>query len=169
MTLWHGPAGKLVKGHVLDVNQKGFDSALKFMDPQLYTYWNPKKLRGWGCWEIRRRPQNKTALYVGSFKGMNFYRCLYLENNLVHHVMDCAFLNYDAIRKLKEMDTWGNPTWASGMEAREEAYRNQVRAKAKEDLKYAIKQSKSAARDLMEAVNSGVHPAQILTSISWQK
>lgn len=106
MNILMGPTGRIIKGHVLDVNEGRFNEALRAYDPQLYTKWNPKKLRGHGCWEIRRRPEFNTALDVCEFEGNLIFKVGPYENDLVHHVLDCAFLNYDQLRKLKEMDTW---------------------------------------------------------------
>jgi hypothetical protein len=167
MKLWHGPIGKVVKGHVLDVSVGPFVRALQDYDKQLYVTWNPNKLRGWGCWEIRRRPNTPCAVYQGSHEGMSFYKLMYVESDLTHHVLDAAFLNYDAIRRIKEMDTWGNKNWIDSFEQREEEAREQVRRKANEELKYAIRHNKSLARDLREAARSGIHPAQVVSSIPW--
>lgn len=167
MKVWHAPVGKLIRGHVLDVNKKGFDRALKNYDPQLYTIWNPKKLRGHGCWEIRRKPTKKTALHVASFQGTDYYQLFDVEYDLIHHVLDCAFLNYDAIRKLKEMDTFQKDHWVHDLEYREDKAREEALEKAKEALKYAMKQNRTAAQDFYELVRSGVSPARILSSISW--
>lgn len=168
MKLWHGPTGRLVRGHVLDVDKQGFDEALRFYDKNLYTVWNPHKLGGWGCWEIRRLPTKKSMVYRGSHQGASFYDLEYVENDLIHHVLDCAFLNYDALRKLKEMDTWGNRQWTHDLERREEEHRETVKRKADEARKYALKQNRSVTRDLYEAVRSGIHPAQILLSSKWR-
>lgn len=168
MKLWHAPTGKLIRGHVLDCNQRAFNEALRAYDSQLYTVWNPHKIRGWGCWEIRRKPNKKSLLYQTTWNGMKFYRAEYLEIDHVHHVLDCAFLNYDAIRRLKEMDAWGNKQWVRDMEAREDEYREQVKQKAREELKYALKQNKRMSQDFLEAVRSGIHPAQVLLSTNWR-
>ena len=97
--------GKLCKGHVLDVNPKQFQRALQSYDKQLYITWNPKKLKGNGCWEIRRKPEFNSALDIVELDDVKIIKVGPYENQLVHHIMDCAFLNYDQIRKLKEMDT----------------------------------------------------------------
>jgi len=167
MNILHGPVGNLVRGHVLDVSLKPFQRALRDYDPQLYTIWNPRKLKGWGCWEIRRLPNRQAAVYQGSHQGVSFYKLLFIEFDTVHHVLDAAFLNYDAIRKIKEMDTWGNKNWVSDLEVREEAHREATRTRAREELRYAIKQNRNAARDFYEAVRSGIHPAQVLLSTKW--
>lgn len=167
MKLWHAPTGKLTRGHVLDVNLKPFVRALKDLDKQLYVTWNPKKLRGWGCWEIRRSPTMKTSIYVGSYQGAKIFQLYSLESRDFNHILDCAFLNYDVIRKLKEMDTWSNPDIIRGIEAREQAHLEATQAKAAEQLKYLIKHNKSAMHDFYEMVRSGIHPAQVLNSTKW--
>ncbi len=163
-----GPTGSLIRGDVLDCAPKAFQRTLQDYDKQLYLSWNPKKVKGWGCWEIRRAPTHKTAVYQGEYAGASYYRLLPVEFNAVHHVLDCAFLNYDAVNKLKRMDTFvGGKSFSQVLEEREAAHREAVSARAKEELKYAIKQHKSAARDFYELVRSGVHPAQVLLSTKW--
>lgn len=167
MKLWHAPLGKLIAGHVLDVNKRKFTEALQHYDRELYVKWNPRKIRGHGCWEIRRRPSKKTLLYKGTHKGMSFYVPTLVEYNDIHHVLDCAFLNYDAIRKLKEMDTWNTKNFSITLEQREAEARAKIQAKVAEEMKYRIKQDKSMAQDLYEAVRSGIPLAQILTATKW--
>lgn len=167
MKLWHAPLGKLIAGHVLDVNKKKFTEALQHYDKQLYVKWNPRKIRGHGCWEIRRKPAKKTILYKGSWNGMNFYEPTTLEFNDIHHVLDCAFLNYDAIRKLKEMDTWDTKNFSATLEQREADAQAKIQAKLLDEMKYTIKQHKSMAGDLYEALRSGVPLGQILAATKW--
>jgi hypothetical protein len=100
-----GPVGKISVGHVLDVNKKAFERALKDYDPFLYVKWNPKKMKGHGCWEIRRKPEFYSAVDVAELPDCYVVKLGLYENDLVHHVLDCAFLNYDQLRKIQEMDT----------------------------------------------------------------
>lgn len=162
-----GPTGGVIKGHVMDVSVTAFSRVLKDYDSQLYVVWNPKKLKKHGCWEIRRSPNRKTSVYKGTHEGVKFYSLENVEYNMVHHVLDCAFLNYDAMRKLKEMDTFAVNNWAEQLE-RDESYRNDKRKeKAKEALQYAIKQNRQAFRDFIELQRSGQSPGRILSSVKW--
>lgn len=165
--IWHGPCGKTVQGHVLDVSLKPFRRALRDLDPQLYVKWNPKKLKGWGCWEIRRRPTHKTAVHQGTHRGADIYQLQYVEFNDVHHVLDAAFLNYDAIRRLKEMDTFGQGDWITAMEDRAEELRREREAKAEAELRYSIRHHSGAMNDLYEQVRSGTSLGQILLQTDW--
>lgn len=167
MNILHAPAGKLIKGHVLDVSLKPFQRALRDYDPQLYVRWNPKKLRGHGCWEIRRKPTLKTSVFMGEHAGISYYKLMQVEYNDVHHILDCAFLNYDQLRKLQQMDTWGKGNFAENYEKREAEYIAAQKQKAREHLKYALKQNGTALRDLYEMVRSGISPAQIITQADW--
>lgn len=167
MSILHAPTGRLIEGHVLDCARKPFERALRDYDKQLYIRWNPKKLKGWGCWEIRRRPAHKTAIFQGEHAGVSYYRLMTIEFNDVSHILDCAFLNYDQLRKLKQMDTWGKGNFAENYEKREAEYIAAQKAKAREHLKYSIKHHGSAMRDLYEMVRSGVSPAQILLAADW--
>lgn len=171
MKVWHAPVGKLIRGHVLDVSVKPFVKALQDYDKQLYLVWNPHKLKGHGCWEIRRLPNEKRAVFQGEYKGVKFYKLMHVEHKDIHHVLDCAFLNYDAIRKIKEMDVW-NLVKASGYDSLD-AYIDAKSAEQKEarqstaaaNLAYAIKQNKSAMTYFLEMVRSGMHPAEVIKRI----
>lgn len=173
MKLWHAPPGKIIRGHVLDVSLKPFVRALQDYDKQLYVIWNPHKVKGHGCWEIRRRPNEKRAIYMGSYRGMNFFKVMYVENRDVHHVLDCAFLNYDALRKIREMDVLqaiedsGYGSFDALLEAKSREAAEREQSKADEALRLAIKDNRSAMRDFFEMVRSGIHPAQVLKSTKW--
>ena len=162
-----GATGAVVRGDVLDCSVDGISRALKDLDPRLYVVWNAKKWKGYGCWEIRIRPQYKEAQLVGTLSGNTYVDVRYRENNLVNHVIDCAFLNYDVIRKLKEMDTDTKRNWVGEFESTAAEKRRLEQLKANEELQYAIRQNKSMARDLKNLVQSGVDPARILTSTKW--
>lgn len=101
-----GPTGNLIRGHVLDCEKKGFDEALQFYDKLLYSKWNPAKYAGRGCWEIRRKPEFNTALDVCEWEGNLIFRVGPHESELVHHILDTQFLNYDILRYLKQQDTF---------------------------------------------------------------
>jgi len=155
------PTGKLIQGNVLDVARKPFERALRDYDKQLYVKWNPNKLHGWGCWEIRRRPDTKTVVEVQEWEGNTLVRVDWHENNLVNHILDAAFLNYDQLRKLKSIDTTvrGYSNWISDMEYWEKKEEERQIAAARAARDYAAKQYKSEIRDFKEMVNSGLNPA----------
>ncbi len=165
----HGPTGKTIRGHVLDVSIKPFLRALGDLDDKLYIRWNTTKVRGWGCWEIRRKPSTKTAVYMGTHQGADFYKLMYLDHKTTHHVMDCAFLNYDQIRKLKEMDSWNKSHWIHNLDSNEETSRLKQERVAAETLAYAIRQNKSALRDLYQMVASGQSLDSIVQSTNWSQ
>ena len=166
MKLAMGPTGKLIRGHVLDVAVRPFTETLRFTlnDPYLYVKWNPQKMRGWGCWEIRRAPEFNSALDVAELNGNLIFKVGPKEYDLVHHVLDCAFLNYDAIRKLKEMDTW---RWGSSSEYQDEVERQTATRKQrdaerrKKELSYMAKYYKQEIRGFQEAIRDGVNPHAI--------
>jgi hypothetical protein len=173
MKIWHAPPGKLIRGHVLDVQLKPFLRALQDYDKQLYVAWNPKKLKGHGCWEIRRLPNQKTAIYQGTHQGMSFFKLTYIDRRDIHHVLDCAFLNYDVLRKLKEIDTFrlvkdsGYASLDDLLAVKAAEHKEKQQTKAAANLAYAIKQNKSAMSAFLEMVRSGVHPAEVLKSTKW--
>lgn len=157
MVVHLGPTGKLVKGHVLDVNVRSFTEKLQDYDSLLYVSWNPRKRRKWGCWEIRRLPEKKT--FILKSESPKIYELEYVENNLIHHVLDCEFLNYDAIRKIKEMDTWEQEgDWVSNHEYKRLKYREEQDRKQKEEMRYNMRQHKRELREFKEEVASGVNP-----------
>lgn len=168
MKLWHAPTGRLIRGHVLDVGYTGFRRALKELDKRLYFTWNPDKLKGEGCWEIRILPSLKTAVYKGTYQGVDFLELEYVEHRDMHHVLDCAFLNYDAIRKLKEMDTWNKDHWIHDVEYAQAKKAEVQDAAARKERLYNIQQNRSAMRDILEAVRSGMDLGRIITSIKWE-
>lgn len=156
-----GPVGKLIEGHVLDVSKTALTRALRDYDKQLYIKWNPKKLRGWGCWEVRRKPEKKTALYHSTHEGVDYYSLEYYELGIISHIMDAAFLNYDLLRKLKEMDTWQVKDWVSELEYRERQYFINKHEKDLKDTKYNLLQERSMIRDFRAAILSGTNPANL--------
>ena len=156
-----GPTGNTIKGHVLDVAKGPFERALKDYDPQLYVTWNPSKVRNYGCWEIRRKPAEYSPVYRGTYAGFHFIELKLLELDLIHHILDCAFLNYDQIRKIKSMDTWKNPNWAKDLEYAENVQRVKTQEKLRADLMYEMREQKTAIRDYRDAILSGTNPAEI--------
>lgn len=182
-----GPVGKISQGHVMDVNKKAFERALKAYDKQLYVRWNPAKLKGHGCWEIRRAADKKTYRYsqpprrnkigqlvkdgvqgdIYELDGMIIAFPKYHENDVMNHVLDCAFLNYDALRKIKEMDTWNKEHWIHDIDYLERKTVQEREDKALEELKYDLRYHRTAMRDYMNMVNSGVNPAEVLLASPW--
>lgn len=156
-----GPTGSVIRGHVLDVSEKRFNEALRAYDPLLYTRWNPKKLRGHGCWEIRRRPEFNTITDVCEFEGNLIFRLEPHEHDLVHHVLDAAFLNYDQIRRLKEMDTfqYGSASqWQDSMDRKRKDALEAAKAQAAERKREAAKTFKNEIKAFKEFVRGGGNP-----------
>ena len=157
------PTGKLIEGNVLDVARKPFERALRDYDKQLYVVWNPNKLHGWGCWEIRRRPDTKSVTAVHEWEGNTIVSVGWRENSLICHVLDAAFLNYDQIRKLKSIDTSvrGYSNWISDLEYWEKKEEERQIAASRAARDYAAKQFKSEIRDFKEMIGSGFNPAHL--------
>jgi hypothetical protein len=162
-----GPTGNIIKGHVLDVAVEPFVQAMRFAltDPYLYVKWNPKKLGGWGCWEIRRAPEFNSAIDVTEYNGAVIFNVGPRELDLVHHVLDCAFLNYDAIRKLKEMDTWKygerGADWQDEVERQTRTRRERERESAKNETRAMTNYFRREIRQFKEMIKDGVNPAAI--------
>jgi hypothetical protein len=161
-----GPVGQVSKGHVLDCNKKAFEKTLKAYDPLLYVVWNPKKLKGHGCWEIRRKSDLLAPVDVAELDSTKIILKLdYQEYNWVNSIMDCAFLNYDAFRKLREMDMW---QYATTSEKLDEVIARKTRDKQEklaqqreEDLRYMSKYFSKELREWREAIRSGANPYDI--------
>lgn len=158
------PTGRLSTGHVLDVAKRPFERALQDFDSQLYVEWNPKKLKGWGCWEIRRMPAYKSIVETAQIGDTTIVRLEYLENDVENHVLDCAFLNYDQLRKIKSMDTWNKNHWINDLEYHEQQNREKQREAARKEFAYTLKQNKRVFGELKELVRSGKNIHRILTN-----
>lgn len=166
MMEWCAPIGNLIEGHVLDCDKASLERALKFHDRQLYLKWNPRKNGGYGCWEIRRKPEANTPVYKGDINGQPLYVMESVELDLVHHVLDLPFLTHRAIERIKKMDAWGDKYWVNNFEYQEGRAADEANRKAKEDMRYNIKQHKKQWRDLMELVSQGHNPGRLLKG-SW--
>lgn len=176
------PTGNTIIGHVLDCSQKPFLEALKLYDPLLYFKWNPKKCAGYGCWEIRRKPEEKTAKTsrsietprgkvttqgdVYEFDGYTITWPKYHEVNLTHHILDLAYLNYNAIEKLKKMDMWEQrdvgykgKNLTSVLDYNEAKNLERIDEKAASEKAYGLKQIRKEIRYYKDLINSGGNPA----------
>lgn len=159
------PTGNVIRGHVLDAAVGPLVERLREYDPQLYVSWNPKKLRGWGLWEVRRRPNTKTIKETVVTGGNTYHVLDYVENGFENHILDVPFLNYLILERLKQMDTWAISThgkdFTKEMESREEAHTEKMKQAALNERRYELKQQKSAIRDLMNYTLSGGDPSLI--------
>lgn len=153
-----GPTGHLVQGSIFDCNKKKFIRAIKDYDKQLYLKWNPKKNKGFGCWELRRYPSTKTPVFGGRFEGVAYYRLEHVEQDLIHHIMDMPYLTYQVVDRLKEMDAWENKRLLTDGE--EEAERLIIKEEDdyRAERQYQVKQDKKYWKEYLELVRSGYNP-----------
>jgi hypothetical protein len=160
-----GPTGAVVQGHVLDSARAPLERKMREIEPRLYLKWNPKKLKKWGLWEVRMRPEEKCVKDIAKVGDTHYLLVDYVEDNFANHIMDVPFLNYDIIEKLKKMDTWQHSyrgqNYLADMDSREASYKEKTEAKVKEERKYELKQQKTAIRDLMNYTLSGGDPSRI--------
>lgn len=154
--------GHIVIGHVLDCNKKHLEKALKDYDRQLYLKWNPDKDSGRGLWEVRRKPDHMTAVPKWEYGDIIVFELQYVENDLVHHVMDVPYLNYQILTRIREMDAWNTKNWAAELDYRADKARDKAFDENRENLRYAIKQHRRAFEDLREHIRSGKNPAEFL-------
>ena len=162
-----GNIGRLVKGHVFDTDKRTFDRALRAYDPLLYTVWNTDKFHGRGCWEVRRRPEFNSALDVCEFEGNLIFKVGPKEYDMIHHVLDTQFLNYDILRYLREQDTfqYGGSTpqerASKWQDARERRSRDEREKAAENGMKLrseAARSFKNEIRAFKDYVRSGGNP-----------
>lgn len=174
-----GPTGKLIRGHVLDVNKTSLEQALRRYEPRLYLHWNPLKRGGWGCYELRLRPEKKYAVPYGPFMGGQLYVAEYHEIEGEAHVRDVDVLSYDLVKWVSEADTWkyfgGADEHKKRMQQillfeKREAERKQAEQdKAREDLMYNMMQHKTMIRQYKDLILSGVNPAAIASAWDQKK
>lgn len=155
------PTGKLIQFNTADCDKNALERSLKFYDRQLYLKWNPKKRSGWGMWEVRRRPNELTALYEGAVPGGELFRLEYSELDIVNHILDVPVLTYDVLGKIKSMDTWTSKNWVATQDYEARRAKDLEDRRAREELKYNIKQFKREWRELAIAVQQGMNPAEI--------
>jgi hypothetical protein len=165
-----GPVGNISKGHVLDCAAAPLVERLRDYDPQLYISWNPRKLRGHGCWEVRRKPDEKSVREndVVVFQGNTIVFPKYHENNLVNHVLDVPYLNYLILEKLKRMDMWTHKeTGFKGkkltevLDYKEAKFLEKEEDNALKELDYNLKQHSSEIRWFKDYVASGHNPYRL--------
>jgi hypothetical protein len=162
MKIWISPTGRIAKGNVLDCAVGPLERALRDYDPQLYFRWNAKKLKGWGCWELRRRPDNKKVVETAVFEGNTIVRVEYKENNFENHVKDFAFLNYSALKWVQDHDAWKyghkGRDFMKEAEYREAKFDEREEDRAVNELEYNLKQHKSEIRAYRDHIASGGNP-----------
>lgn len=159
------PTGGLIVGSVRDCNKRVLEKLLRDYDSQLYIKWNAKKRGGWGCWEIRRKPNYLTPVYQGQFNDQPIYTMERKELDLVAHVLDLNYLSYEVMGKIKSMDAWGTQHWAAQQDYLAAKQREVVEKQARDELRYNIKQHKREWRELAALVSQGINPASILKGI----
>lgn len=158
-----GPTGTVIKGHVLDCSVKGIERVLKDYDSQLYIRWNPNKIKRWGCWEVRRKPNAKSVKEITPIPGGAIKVIDYVEWDVENNIMDIAFLNYEIMTKLKAMDTWNENQsfFVDRMEAKEQEHNEKIKKAANDELRYTARQIKSSVNSLQEMIRSGFNPAEL--------
>jgi len=168
MKVWLSPTGNTIKGHVLDCAVGPLVERLRDYDPQLYVTWNPRKLRGWGLWEVRRRPDTKSIVETTQCDGFGIHRMEYKELNMINHVLDVPFLNYLILEKLKKMDMWNQKeTGYKGkdlvktLDYNEAKHDEKIDEESSRELEYNLKQYKSEIGWFKDYVASGQNPYRI--------
>lgn len=176
-------ASKTVSGHVLDVAKAPLLAALRRFDPQLYVKWNPKKLAGQGCWELRRAPELKSAregrfldsptrgrvFIPGDIFDMGDYTlCVPKphETSMENHVKDFKYLTYDMLSWVSSHDLWSygyrGKNAMQEAEYKEGQYLTRVEEAAVAERTYMIKQHRTQFNDFRSYISSGGNPARLL-------
>ena len=167
-----GPTGLTITGHVLDCNKQHLEAKLQDYDSQLYLVWNGKKKDKNGVWELRRRPEKKTAIYQGTYQDTPFFKIEYKENNFEHHVKDFRTLNYLILEWVKTHDEWKRMNYVKGDQRQldqwhrditynENKFNDEAAKKVRDETIYLMMQEKRAIKDWKELILSGVNPAAI--------
>jgi hypothetical protein len=160
-----GPTGKLIEGHVLDSAKAPLERALKQYDPQLYLKWNPKKVYGWGCWELRMKPMCKSIVAVEKLGNASIVKIDYKELNVVNHVFDIPFLNYEVLKRVKQADTWTasikGKNFGRDLEYKEAKIFEKEDERANRERDYMAKQHKREINELKEYILSGHNPYRL--------
>lgn len=165
-----GATGYLVQGDVLDTNKLHLERALRDYDAQLYLKWNPKKCAGMGTWELRARPEKKTVIFQGSHEGINYYSLEYKEIGVENHIKDFQILGYDIVTWVKSHDLWSQIGYIKGnekqvnylvdkIEYNERRIKAEKQEKLRNEVRYQMRQEKSAIRDYKDAIMSGTNPS----------
>lgn len=160
-----GPTGKLVRGHVLDIGKNTLERRLRGYDPLLYLAWNPKKRRGVGCWEVRRRPATMSEVPWTEYGDTIIFKLEYVENNLINHVMDVEILGHDVMNRLYEMDMFRYENAMAEAEYRAQKREERLTAQAHAESMYAARQHKRQIQEIRELILSGVNPARIIAAM----
>lgn len=150
---------KIVHGHVLDVKKDSLERSLKNYDKQLYLKWNPDKNKGHGLWEIRRIPNQKTAVPKTEFQGRVWFELEYVEDDFTNHILDVPYLNYGVLNKLYDMDTWRYQSWIDEMDYQAKRKQENEISRLDSERKELIRENRKYFAELREAVRSGYNPA----------
>lgn len=156
------PTGNLVTGSVHDCNKAALERSLQFYDPLLYIQWNPKKRRGWGMWEVRRKPESLTRNYQGQLNGCSLSVLERKENSLINHVLDVPMLRYDVLGKIKSMDAWNYKNFTAEADYNAEKHQQREKDKARAEMRYNLKQHMREWREFASLVSQGMNPAKVL-------
>lgn len=177
---------RLVQGHVLDVAKKPLLEALRRYDVQLYVKWNPKKLQGHGCWELRRKPEMKTVregrfldtpyrgrvFFPGDIHDLGDFTIVepkYHETSFENHVKDFTHLSYGMVGWIAAHDLWTmdqcgfkGKNFTKEAEYREAKYEEKIDEDADADKQYMIKQHRTQFNDFRSYINTGGNPYRLM-------
>lgn len=170
-----GPTGHIVHGNLFDVKKESLERLVRSYEPRLYIKWNPKKRGGYGCYELRLRPEKKYAVPYGDFMGGKLFVAEEHEIEGEAHVYDLPVLSYSLLQKLRDGDTWrifGRPDdtvahqarkdqFIKELEQRERQAREDEERRLREEAIYHFTQYKSAIGDFRESILSGWNPAEM--------
>lgn len=159
--------GRLIKGTVFDCDKKWLERRLQQYDSQLYIKWNSEKNGGYGIWEVRRRPSQKSKVYKGVYiNGSPIFSWEYVENDLECHVIDVNTLTERVIYKIQSMDTFRTDNWVAKFDNEQERSQNRLVENNRKELAYQLRQNRKHLQILKDSVASGYNPAQFFAGFN---
>lgn len=161
-----GPTGNLIEGSIFDVSRGAVERQLKFYDALLYIKWNPNKRSKMGCWEVRRRPEKKTAVRQTSFQSGYICTLEYKELDLIAHVIDAPILTYGLVGKIRDMDCWQDKNWADNLDKKAADFKRRAEEYADREMRYAIKHDRRVLKEFKDLVATGKNPARVFQLMS---
>lgn len=172
---------KLIQGDVLDVARGPLLAALKRYDQQLYLKWRPGKRGEKGVWELRRKPDLKSAKegrYLDTPKGRVFFPGDVYEFDGFTLVVpkyhetkaDCVktfdHLGYHILDWVAKQDLWKygymGKNFVSEADYKAAKFEEKIDEDSYNEKQYMLKDMRTQINDFREYVLAGGDPYRLL-------